>query len=282
MVAGKRNTIIKNIFIYFASVMILLYTVLPIIWVVLTSFKTQGEIFANSMQILPTKPTLDNYREVFLKSVYGRYFINSILITLSSTTLVMFAATLSGYSFSSAFCYNRKNSLMVLIIIARMIPEIAIIIPMYFFIQKLGMFDTKTGITLMISAMAYPLATWLIKSFFDDIPHSLYDAAKIDGCKSNQILTKIVLPISGPSLSSTLIITFLTVWNSFLIPLTYAKTARAKTFPVAISELAFGEYGVSWGSLSALSVIAVIPMFILGVFAQKYIISGLTGGAEKG
>lgn len=278
----KKVNFKKKIVIYSASVIILLYTILPIIWIVLTSFKSQGEIFSNTLHILPAKPTLENYKEVFQKSAYGKYFINSIIITVSATFIVMLFAVLSGYGFSSAFTYRGKNSLMVVIIIARMIPEIAIIIPMYFFIQKLGLFDTKTGITLMISATAYPLATWLIKSFFDNIPHSLYDAAKIDGCKSSQILLKIVLPISGPALSSTLIITFLTVWNSFLIPLTFAKTTRAKTFPVSISELAFGEFGVNWGNLSALSVIAIIPMFIIGIFAQKYIVAGLTGGAEKG
>lgn len=282
MVVGKTNSMIRSVGIYFAIVLIFLYTVLPIIWIVLTSFKTQQEIFSNSLNILPLQPTLENYRNIMVKSIYGRYFINSIVISIAATGVVLVCAILSGYSFSSAFTFQGKNSFMILIIIARMIPEIAIIIPMYFFIQKLGLFDTKTGIVLMISAMAYPLATWLIKSFFDDIPQSLYDAAKIDGCRSAQILVKIVLPISGPSLSSTLIITFLTVWNSFLIPLTFAKTAQSKTFPVAISELAYGEFGVSWGNLSALSVIAVIPMFILGIFAQKYIIAGLTGGAEKG
>ncbi|HEY9595305.1 MAG TPA: carbohydrate ABC transporter permease, partial [Spirochaetia bacterium] len=151
-----------------------------------------------------------------------------------------------------------------------------------FFIQRLGLFDTKIGLILIISAMAYPLATWLLKSFFDSLPASLYDAAKIDGCKSFVILRRIVLPISGPSIASTLIITFLTVWNSFLIPLTFAKTPAVKTFPVAVAELAYGEYGVNWGSLSAVSIVAIIPVFLLGLFAQKYVVAGLTAGSEKG
>ena len=282
MVMSKSKHITRNIIIYVFAVIIFLYTVLPIFWIFITSFKSQNEIFQNTQSVFPIKWTLENYKKVLMQSIYGKYFLNSIIITFFSTTIVMCCAILSGYSFSMAFDYKWKNPFMIFIIIARMVPEIAIIIPMYFFIQKLGLYDTKTGIVLMISAMAYPLATWLIKSFFDDTPSSLYDAGKIDGCSSLQILVKIVLPISGPSLSSTLIITFLTVWNSFLIPLTFAKTPVSKTFPVAISELAYGEFGVSWGSLSALSVVAVIPMFIIGIFAQKYIISGLMGGAEKG
>lgn len=280
MVISKRKYVLKQIFIYLAAAFIFLYTVLPILWLFRTSFKTQNEIYSNN--ILPQSWTLSNYGDILLKSQYSQYFLNSMIVTFAATLIVMFCAILSGYSFSSAFQYKGKNGFMVFIIIARMVPEIAVIIPMYFMIQKLGLYDTKTGIVIMISAMAYPLAAWLMKSFFDDIPASLYEAAKLDGCNSWAILRKIVLPISGPAISSTLIITFLTVWNSFLIPLTFAKSTNAKTFPVAISELAYGEFGVSWGNLSALCILAVIPMFLLGIFAQKYIIAGLTGGAEKG
>ena len=282
MVISRKKYILKRLFIYLMAAAVILYTVLPILWILLTSFKPQTELYQSSTAILPSVWTPDNYKEVLLKSQYGRYFINSFIVTTSATLIVMICAIFSGYSFSGAFRYKGKSSFMVFIIIARMVPEIAIIIPMYFFIQKVGLFDTKLGIILVNSAMAYPLAAWLMKSFFDDIPSSLYEAAKLDGCNSWMVLRKIVMPISGPSISSTLIITFLTVWNSFLVPLTFAKSVNAKTFPVAISELAFGEYGVSWGNLSALSILAVIPMFLIGIFAQKYIIAGLTSGAEKG
>ena len=177
--------ITRNIIIYVFAVIIFLYTVLPIFWIFITSFKSQNEIFQNTQSVFPIKWTLENYKKVLMQSIYGKYFLNSIIITFFSTTIVMCCAILSGYSFSMAFDYKWKNPFMIFIIIARMVPEIAIIIPMYFFIQKLGLYDTKTGIVLMISAMAYPLATWLIKSFFDDIPSSLYDAGKIDGCSFN-------------------------------------------------------------------------------------------------
>ncbi len=278
----KRKHSGRVVGIYIFALFIVLYSALPILWLLLTSFTPQSELYMNETILQTGNWTLENYKEILLKSEYVKYFGNSFIITLCATLIVMVCAVLSGYSFSHAFNYKGKNAFMVFIILARMIPEIAIIIPMYFFIQSVGLFDTKTGITIMISAMSYPLAAWLMKSFFDDIPASLYEAAKLDGCNSMQILRKIVLPISGPSLSSTLIITFLTVWNSFLIPLTFAKTPNAKTFPVAISELAFGEFGVSWGNLSALSILAIIPMFLIGIFAQKYIVAGLTGGAEKG
>ena len=283
MTTMKNKDCIRTILYYFFAILILLYTILPILWIVFTSFKTESEIFSAHQKILPDSFLyIDNYKAILNKTAYGRYFINSMIITLFSTALVMICAIFSGYSFSSTFNFKGKNACMIFIIVARMIPEIAIIIPMYFFLQKIGLYDTKLGIGLVISAMAYPLAAWLLKTFFDDIPMSLFDAAKIDGCNSLQTLRKIVLPISGPSISSTLIITFLTIWNSFLIPLSLSKTVQAKTFSIAISELAYSEFGVSWGNISALSVIAVIPMFLIGIFAQKYIIAGLTSGSEKG
>ncbi len=268
--------------IYFFALLVFLYAALPIVWVILTSFKTKSEIYAYPPSLFPINFVLENYKAILLESQYRIYFLNSIIVTIFATSLVMVFGIISGYSYSSAFEYKGKNALMIFIIIARMIPEIAIIIPLYFFIQKIGLFDTKIGLVLMNSAMAYPLATWLLKSFFDGLPTSLYDAAKIDGCNIFTILRRIVLPISGPSISSTLIISFLTIWNSFLIPLTFAKTPTSKTFPVAVAELAYGEYGVNWGSLAAISILAIIPVFLLAIFAQKYVIAGLTGGAEKG
>jgi ABC-type glycerol-3-phosphate transport system permease component len=276
----KKKTFV--FFIYISAVLLALYTILPISWLLITSFKTRNEIYSYPPTLFPKNITIENYTSLFQNTHYDRYFFNSIIISITAAGLITLFAVLSAYAYSNTFTYRFKKGLMVFIIIARMIPEIAIIIPLYFMINKVGLFDTKTGVILMISAMAYPLAVWLLKSFFDDIPTSLYDAAKIDGCGDFSVLKNIVLPISGPSLSSTIIITFLTVWNSFLIPLTFTKSLASKTFPLAISELAYGEHGVNWGNMASISVLAVIPMFLLGIFTQRYIIAGLTYGAEKG
>lgn len=273
---------LRSVLIYGAAVLLALYTLVPIVWVLLTSLKTEQETLAFPPRILPSGLNFDNYTKTILEGDYRYYAQNSLFIGVGGTLLVMALAIASGYAYSKFFRFRAKNPLMIFIIIARMVPEIAIIIPLYFLMQSYGLYDSRTGVLLMLAAMAFPLATWLLKTFFDDVPVSIAEAATIDGCSSIGVLLRIILPISWPAIASTITITFLTIWNSFLIPLVFTKSASSKTLPVAISELAFGEYGVNWGGLSAVAMVTIIPVFVIGLFAQKYLTAGLTAGAEKG
>ncbi|HML21996.1 MAG TPA: carbohydrate ABC transporter permease [Aggregatilinea sp.] len=267
--------------IYFAATLLVLYTLLPIIWVLLTSFKAETEIVSFPPHVFPQHVTFDNYSRMF-ETDYRYYARNSLIVGVVGTALVMVLGIASGYSYSKFFTYKAKNAMMIFIIIARMVPEIAVIIPLYFLMQTYNLYDSKTGLILMLAAMAFPLATWLLKTFFDDVPVSITEAATIDGCSSIGVLVRVILPISWPAIASTVTITFLTIWNSFLIPLVFTKSVESKTLPVAISEIAYGEYGVNWGGLSAIAIITIVPVFVIGLFAQKYLTAGLTAGAEKG
>ncbi len=270
-----------NMLIYACAACVALLTLLPIIWVLLTSFKNEAEIFSLASKIIPGSLYLENYAKTLLKSDYGYYAVNSLVVGCASTCLVMLLSILSGYSYSKFFTFTGKNALMVFIIICRMVPEIAVIIPLFMLIQSIGLYDSKMGLVLVYAATAYPLATWLIKTFFDELPTSIVESATIDGCGPLGTLWRIILPVSGPSLASTVTITFLTVWNPFLTALVLGKTIRSKTLPVAISELAYAEYGVNWGGLSAIAIVTVIPVFLIGLLAQKYLTTGLTAGAVK-
>jgi multiple sugar transport system permease protein len=277
---SRKN--VRFVFIYAAATLLALYTLLPIVWVVLTSLKAEGEIVAFPPHVFPQQWTLDNYHRMLFETDYRYYARNSLIVGVGGTLLVMVLSIASGYAYSKFFNYRAKNPMMIFIIIARMVPEIAVIIPLYFLMQTYNLYDSKLGLILMLSAMAFPLATWLLKTFFDDVPVSVAEAAIIDGCSSVGVLIRVILPISWPAIASTVTITFLTVWNSFLIPLVFTKSVGSKTLPVAISELAYGEYGVNWGGLSATAIITIIPVFLIGLFAQKYLTAGLTAGAEKG
>ncbi len=267
--------------IYAAAIAVALVTLLPILWTVLTSFKTEQEILANPTQAFPQMWTLENYSYMLSGTNYRYYAINSLFVASISTALVMFLSISSAFAYSKFHLFRAKNPLIGLVLIARMVPEIAIVIPLFLLIQSIGLYDNRLGLIIVETALAYPLATWLLKTFFDDVPEAIIEAAKIDGCSSAGILAKIILPVSLPALASTFTITFLTAWNSFLIPLVFSKTVNSKTLSVAISEMAYGEYGVNWGGLSAIAIITVLPVFALGLFAQKYLTSGLTAGIEK-
>ena len=263
-------------------IVVTLVSLTPIIWVVLTSLKTRNEIYSFPPTFLPASFNLENFINILVNSSYGRYAVNSLIVGFVATFMVMMLAILSSYAYSKFFNFKGKNSMMIFIIIARMVPEIAIVIPLFLMMQSARLYDTLWSVILPLTALAYPMATWLLKTFFDDVPISLIEAARIDGASTLGILFRIVLPISGPALASTFTITFLTVWNSFLIPQVFTKTVHSKTLTVGIAELANSEFGVNWGGLSAIAVVTVLPVFIIGFFAQKYLTAGLTAGAEKG
>ena len=277
----SRKTL-RMVLIYTAATLLALYTLLPIVWVLLTSLKAEAEIISFPPHAFPRHLTLDNYSRMLFQTDYRYYARNSLIVGVVGTALVMVLSVASGYAYSKFFSYKAKNPMMIFIIIARMVPEIAVIIPLYFLMQTYDLYDSRTGLILMLAAMAFPLATWLLKTFFDDVPVSIAEAATIDGCSSVGVLVRVILPISWPAIASTVTITFLTIWNSFLIPLVFTKSVNSKTLPVAISEIAYGEYGVNWGGLSAIAMITIVPVFLIGLFAQKYLTAGLTAGAEKG
>lgn len=279
MIMRRKN--LYRLFIYCMSFLVTMIALLPVIWVFLTSFKTRNEVYSFPPVLLPASFDLQNYIEMLHGTKYGYFTINSIIVGVSATCLVMLLAMLSAYGYSKFFSFVGQRSALLGVLIARMVPEVAIVVPLYLVVQKVDLYDTKVALIIIYSAIAYPLATWLLKTFFDDIPKSIVEAARIDGCKSLEILYRVILPIAKPALASAITITFLTVWNPFLIALVFSGTINSKTLPVAISEVSHAEYGVEWGHLSALSMITILPVFLIGLFAQKHLTSGLTAGALK-
>jgi ABC-type glycerol-3-phosphate transport system permease component len=195
---------------------------------------------------------------------------------------VILLSIVAGYGYSKFFKFRGQGALLIFVLVSRMLPPIAIVVPLYEAFSEFKLLDTKTGLILIGSAISLPLGTWMLKTFFDEIPASVVEAATIDGCGRMRVLWSIILPLSKSAIASTVTITFLTSWNLFLIPLIFGKSLESKTLPVAISNLAFGEYGTQWGDLAALSVIMIVPVALIGLFGQRYLTTGLTAGAEKG
>lgn len=255
---------------------------LPVIWLVFTSFKTHNEIFSSTPTFIPHKFTTAQYINLFINSDYSQYILNSIVVTIITTSVVLVLGILSAFGYSKFFKFRGKNTLFLFVLISRMLPPIAIVVPLYIVFAKFGLLNTRAGLILINSAIALPLAIWMLTTFFDDIPESLIDAAKIDGCNALRILWYVIIPLSKTAVASTVTITFLTAWNLFLIPLVFGKSESTQLLPVAISKLAYGEYGTAWGGLAALSVAMIVPVALIGLFGQRYLTSGLTAGAEKG
>jgi ABC-type glycerol-3-phosphate transport system permease component len=254
---------------------------LPVFWLISISFKTDSEIFSKEPALIPAHPTYAHYANILSDPSYLTFIYNSAVIAVAATLLVIVLAVPAGFGYSRMFSFKGQSTTFIMVLIGRMLPPIALIVPLYEVFARMHLLNTKFGLILIGAAVGLPLAIWMFKTFFDEIPEEIIEAAVLDGCNKLHLLWHIVIPLARHAIASAVTITFLTVWNLFLIPLVFGKSDSSITIPVALSKLAYGEYGTAWGDLAALAVIAIVPVALLGLFCQRYLISGLTSGSGK-
>lgn len=258
----------------------LAFFLFPIYWIVSVGLKTRPDIFAGPERFFVFEPTLANFESVlfgrrsFLPNVF-----NSSVIALASTTLSIVFGTLAGYALSR-WKFKRSGDVAFYILSTRMMPPIAVIIPMYLIFRQFNLIDTYVAIILAHTVFNLPLVTWLMKSFFDDLPIELEEAARVDGCTIPQAFWAITLPLSLPGLASASIFAFIFSWNEFLFSLVLTGF-DTKTLPVAVIGFQ-ASLGVRWGEMSAGATVAIIPVLVFALMVQRYLIRGLTAGAVKG
>jgi multiple sugar transport system permease protein len=260
---------------------VILFTVFPLAWMVLTSLKP-----ANIAVSYPPKfffiPTLEHYGQLLSGSggeVLGRAFINSILTTGTSMIVTLLIACPAAYSLSRLKPAGGA-AMIVFIIGVRMLPPIVLVVPLFRIFQAMGLTDTQTALIIPYVGLSVPLATWMMIGFFLNLPRELEEAAMIDGCGRIKAFWHVILPLAAPGLAATSIFTGLLAWNDlvFSLPLT---TVDAVTLPVIASRMRVEE-GVLWGQLGAVSTIMIIPVVLLTFFVQRHIVQGIASGAVKG
>lgn len=260
---------------------VILFTVFPLAWMVLTSVKP-----ANIAVSYPPKfffiPTLEHYGQLLSGSggeVLGRAFINSILTTGISMIVTLLIACPAAYSLSRLKPAGGA-AMIVFIIGVRMLPPIVLVVPLFRIFQSMGLTDTQTALIIPYVGLSVPLATWMMIGFFLNLPKELEEAAMIDGCGRIKAFWHVILPLAAPGLAATSIFTGLLAWNDlvFSLPLT---TVDAVTLPVIASRMRVEE-GVLWGQLGAVSTIMIIPVVLLTFFVQRHIVQGIASGAVKG
>jgi multiple sugar transport system permease protein len=260
---------------------VILFTVFPLAWMVLTSLKP-----ANIAVSYPPKfffiPTLEHYGQLLSGSggeVLGRAFINSILTTGISMIVTLLIACPAAYSLSRLKPAGGA-AMIVFIIGVRMLPPIVLVVPLFRIFQAMGLTDTQTALIIPYVGLSVPLATWMMIGFFLNLPKELEEAAMIDGCGRIKAFWHVILPLAAPGLAATSIFTGLLAWNDlvFSLPLT---TVDAVTLPVIASRMRVEE-GVLWGQLGAVSTIMIIPVVLLTFFVQRHIVQGIASGAVKG
>jgi multiple sugar transport system permease protein len=263
---------------------LLLFTVAPMAWMVLTSIKTQFAAMQYPPQWWPTEPTLDNYFKLLdpSKSVgqdFLRYFLNSLYVSTATTILGVLVAVPAAYAFSR-FRFPGRTFLFFTVLLRNMFPAVVFLMPLFLLMRWFGLVNTHYSLILTYLTFGLPLSIWLLKGFYDNIPIQLEQAARIDGATRFQAFILIVMPLSSPGIIATSIYSFILAWNEYVYAATFLNSKDRLTMPVGIQRF-FAEFATDWPSLMAATFLMSVPVVVLFLVLQKYFVRALTEGAVK-
>lgn len=262
-----------------ALCLVLIWSVFPFYWAVLTSFRTGTELFSTS---LFAWPSLTNYFSVFEQQPFGKNILNSLLAASGTVALSLAAGLTASYALARMHFTGRRTLLLAVLGIS-MFPQIAVLAGLFELVRALGLFNHWLGLVLSYMTFTLPFTVWVLTSFMREIPKSLEEAALMDGASRFQILFRVFVPMLAPSIVTSGLLAFIVAWNEFLFALTLTISDKARTVQVAISQLSgASQHELPWGNIMAASVIVTVPLLVLVFLFQRKIISGLTSGSVKG
>ncbi len=277
----RRRGIAKVANPLYASVFaVAVFVLLPIYWLVASSFKTPVNIGSSPPQYFPDPISLTNYTSAFVHYGFGRYFINSVVVTVGSTFLVLAIGSLAGYAMGRLPLRGKVPVLVTLLVIS-VFPEIAVVSPLYLLMRDLGWLGSYQALIVPYTAFNLPFAIWILRNYFMVIPKEMEETSRIDGASTLRTFWSVILPQALPGLFTAGVFTFTACWTEFLMALTFDNTNSFRTIPVGIAL--FGSPNVvPYGTIFAASVVAVVPVGVLVLVFRKFVVSGLTAGAVKG
>jgi len=276
----KISKITKNTFKYILLLLFTGYAFLPILWMILTSIRTPAEYFSRPPTLLVKNMTLESYVKVLSDPRFPQYIFNSFAIAIASAILTILISSLAGYGFSR-FTFKGKNLLFLSVVFCQLVPIMAIMLPLYDWMSQLMLIDTPISLIIAYFIITLPLSTWMSRAAFSKVPLSVEEAALIDGCSRLKAIFKIVLPLALPSLAAIFAFCFIQAWNEYVLAMTLINSTSKRTIQVGLM-LYKGEYFTDWGALMAASTIVSLPIILIFILIQKYLVYGLTAGAVKG
>ncbi len=274
-----KSKTFKNAIMWIVLGFFLFYTIAPLVWLVISSLKTNGELMGAPLA-LPKTLQFQNYKNAFEVSGLGRLFLNSIIVSITATILNVIVSSMASYSIAR-YDFKGKELIFTLISAGIMVPVSALMVPVFILIKNLGLYDTKLALILTYSAMGLPLSIFIIRGFMNTIPKELEEAGVIDGCNFYQIFYKIILPLSRAGIVTAITFQFLYCWNEFIYAMLLTSSQTNRTVQVGIRFFS-NQFTTDYTSMFAAITISIIPAIAGYVVFQKQIISGLTSGAVKG
>jgi ABC-type glycerol-3-phosphate transport system permease component len=272
---GRTTTVVTTA----AIVLLVFFAAFPFYWAVVASFTPEATLFREP-SLWPRTLILDHYRALFAERDFWTPIRNSLIVAGATTLFCVAIGAFAAYALARLE-FAGKRLILAFVLAVTMFPQISIVSPLYMLLRSLRLINTYPGLILPYATFAMPLAVWLLVGFFRQLPPDLEEAAMVDGASRWQSFTRVILPLTGPGLATTAILTFIYCWNEFLFALSFTLGPERYTVPVAIA-LFRGQYQVPWGQILAAAVIATGPVALIVLAFQRRIVQGLTAGAVKG
>jgi len=296
---------VRRIFLFFSSIIFLVYVLAPVAWLLSSSFQGEAEITSRPPHWIPHQPTLENFEAIFQarekKVTYetrragdpatGGYIPstarnlipsmwNSLVVAVAVVILNLVVGVPAAYAMAKIRFIGRSTSIYFMLT-TRVIPDIALVVPFFLFIRTFGLLDHLGSLVITYLAITVPFSIFILVSYFESLPDELDKAARVDGCSRLQTLTRVYVPLAMPALVAVVLFTFLSSWNEFLLALMFTQTPASQTMPIVVASFA-SDFTISFAFINAAGVLAVIPPVLMAIIFERYIVSGLTAGAVKG
>lgn len=271
---GKERGFSRTLLILYCAVI-----AFPIIFVVMTSFKSTSEFYTNVWG-LPQHVAWENYATAWNDAKIGQYMLNSVIIVSIVLIVSLIVGALAGYALSR-FRIKHAEIIMLAILACTMLPSESVIMPLYLITSKIGLIGSRMSLIIPYIAWGLPMTIYIFRNFFDTIPNELLEAARIDGCTEVQTFTKVAIPLMLPAIATNAILIFVAWWGELLWATVALASSSMKTIPIGMVSFS-AQFGTNWGPMCAAICIILIPLVVFFCFVQKYFVQGLTGGAVKG
>ena len=274
-----KSSVLSRIFKALIILAAVFVSLLPLYWILITSFKSVIDIFQSNPLVPPQNPIYSNYTELFTAETTLRAILNSFIVTVVTTALGLLIGLLAAYSIYK-FQFRGKRAFFVGVLIVRVLPPVVMVVPFFLLFKFLGLLDSVWGLVLSYPFMILPLNIWMLSGFLTDIPKSVEESARIDGAPLFTVLFRIIVPIIAPGIAATAVFSIIGCWNEYIIASVITSSMESQTVPIILS-LQITTWGTFWGKICALTLFMITPMLIFSFFVQKYMARGLTAGAVK-
>jgi len=278
-VVGRPSSVVAQVAGYTAMAIVIILIGIPVFWLVMGALKTNREIFSANPQWLPLQPTFDNFVAAWNRAPFGRYYTNSLITTVLGASAEVVMAVTTAYALVFVR-FPKRDWVFALLLIALMVPEEVVIVPNYLTVARWGLVNTYAGIVLPGASIAF--GTFLLRQYFRTLPFELLDAAKVDGAGHIRTMISIVVPTALPAIATTALLSIVAKWNEYLWPLIVTSTQQMRTLPIGIAWLLDQEGNTEWGVVMAATLFVVVPVVLVFLYAQRFVVDGIAAGAVKG